>query len=77
MAVIVKLKVRTVGRSTTVVLPKELLRRLKVKRDRELFAVETDDGYLLTLHDPGVEKQLKVGRKFIGKHRETFRALAK
>ena len=72
-----KLKLRAVGTSTGVVLPKEFLHRLKVQKDDQLFAVETPEGYLLTPYDPEVEEQLKIGRKFMRKYRETFRALAK
>jgi hypothetical protein len=36
------------GTSTGVLLPKEMLVRLKVKKDDTLFAVETPEGYLLT-----------------------------
>ena len=72
-----RLKLRAVGTSTGVVLPKEMLARLKVKKDDTVFAVETPDGYLLTPYDPEVEKQLGVGREFMAQYRETFRALAK
>jgi putative addiction module antidote len=72
-----KLKLRAVGTSTGVVLPKEFLHRLKVEKDDHLFAVETPEGYLLTPYDPELEKQLDIGRKFMRKHREVFRALAK
>lgn len=72
-----KLKLRAVGTSTGVVLPKEFLNRLKVEKDDQLFAVETPEGYLLTPYDPEVEVQLKIGRKFMWKYRETFRALTK
>jgi putative addiction module antidote len=72
-----KLKLRAVGTSTGVVLPKEFLHRLKVQKDDQLFAVETPEGYLLTPYDPDVEEQLKIGRKIMRKYRDTFRALAK
>lgn len=72
-----KLKLRAVGTSTGVVLPKEFLHRLKVQKDDHLFAVETSEGYLLTPYDPDVEQQLRIGRKIMRKYRETFRALAK
>ena len=75
--IIMKLKLRSVGTSTGLVLPKEMLTRMKVHKDDELFAVETPDGYLLTPYDPDVEMQLEKGRKLMKKHRETFRALAK
>lgn len=72
-----KLKLRAVGTSTGVVLPKEFLHRLKVRKDDELFAIETPEGYLLTPYDPEIEEQLKLGRELMKEHRETLRALAK
>jgi putative addiction module antidote len=72
-----KLKLRSVGTSTGVILPKEALQRLRVQKGDELFAIETPDGYLLTPFDPEVEEQLKLGRELMKEHRETLRALAK
>ena len=72
-----KLKLRAVGTSTGVLLPKEMLVRLRVKEDDTLFAVETPDGYLLTPYDPEIEGQIEMGRDFMTKYRDTFRALAK
>jgi putative addiction module antidote len=72
-----KLKLRSIGTSTGVILPKELLSRLKVKKNDILFATETPDGYLLTPYDPEVEEQVKLGLEFMAKYRDTFRALAK
>jgi putative addiction module antidote len=72
-----KLKLRSVGTSTGVVLPKEFLHRLKVRKDDFLFAVETPGGYLLTPYDPELEEQLKLGREIMREHRDTLRALAK
>ena len=71
------LKLTAVGTSTGVVIPKEMLTRLKVTRGDTLFVVETPSGYLLTPYDPAVEEELKAGRKFMREYRETFRALAK
>jgi putative addiction module antidote len=72
-----KLKLRSVGTSTGILLPKEMLVRLKVKKDDSLFAVETPAGYLLTPYDPEVERQISECRKFMAKYRDTFKALAK
>lgn len=72
-----KLKLRAVGTSTGVLLPKEMLARMKVKKNDTLFAVETPEGYLLTPYDPELETQLNKGREFVSKYREAFRALAK
>ena len=77
MFIAMKLKLRAVGTSTGILLPKEMLVRMKLKKDDNLFAVETPEGYLLTPYDPEVERQLGKGREFMSKYRETFRALAK
>jgi len=73
----VKLKLRPVGTSAGIIVPKEMLVRLRVNMEDDLFAVETPDGYLLTPYDPEIEKQLKLGREFMAKFRNSFRALAK
>lgn len=72
-----KLKLRAVGTSTGVVLPKELLVTLKVKKGDELFVVETPGGCVLTPFDPDIEEQVRFGLEFMEKHRDAFRALAK
>lgn len=73
----VTLKLTAVGTSAGLVIPREMLTRLKVEKGDTLFAVETPEGYLLTPYDPEVEAQLKAGRRFMKKYRDTFKALAK
>ena len=70
------LKLRSIGTSTGVILPKQLLERLKLKKNDALFASETPEGYLLTPYDPEVERQVKLGLEIPKQHREVFRALA-
>ena len=72
-----KLKLRAVGTSTGILLPKEMLARLKVSKNDALFAVETPEGYVLTPYDPEVERQVSKGREFMAKYRDTFRALSR
>jgi putative addiction module antidote len=72
-----KLKITTIGSSAGVILPKEVLARLKVGKGDQLFVAETKDGYLLTPYDPSMEEQLEAGRDFMKEYRDTFRALAK
>ncbi|MBV8631944.1 MAG: AbrB/MazE/SpoVT family DNA-binding domain-containing protein, partial [Silvibacterium sp.] len=50
-------KVTTVGNSVGIVLPKEILARLNVKKGDTLYVTETPDGVQLTPYD---EKFLKV-----------------
>ena len=71
------LKLTAVGTSTGVVIPKEMLKRLKVERGDTLFVIETPSGYLITPYDPAVEEELRIGRQFMRDYRETFKALAK
>jgi putative addiction module antidote len=71
------LKLTTVGTSTGVVIPKEMLSRLKVGKGDTLYAIETAEGYLLTPYDPGIQEQLEAGQEFMREYRDTFEALAK
>ena len=71
-----RLKLRAIGSSTGVVIPKELLQRLKVNKGDSLLAVETADGYLITRYDPD-EDQLQIGLEFMAEYRDIFSVLAK
>ena len=71
------LKLTAVGTSTGVVIPKEMLKRLKVERGDTLFVIETPSGYLLTPYDPAVEEQIRLSQEIMRDYRETLRALAK
>lgn len=72
----VRLKLKSVGKSIAVILPKQFLRRLNVKKGDFLFAVETPEGCLLMPYDPEVAEDVKLGRRIMAKHRKTLRALA-
>ncbi len=51
-----KLKITTVGSSAGVILPKEVLARLKVEKGDQLTLVETANGYELSPYDPEFEE---------------------
>lgn len=71
------LKLTQIGTSTGAVLPKEMLARMKVEKGDALYALETQEGYLITPYDPTIADQLASGRKFMNRYRNTFKALAK
>ncbi len=71
-----KLKVTTIGNSAGVILPKELLARLRVEKGDELYALETPDGIKLTTYDPTLAKQMEVAEKVMRKRRTLLRKLA-
>ena len=73
----VKLKIRSVGTSAGVILPKDALTHLGVREGDELFLIETPNGYEVTPYDPEFEKQLESARKGMDAYKHTLRELAK
>jgi putative addiction module antidote len=71
------LKLTQIGNSVGVILPKEVLARLKLSKGDTLHLSETPDGIALTPYDPSFEEQIELGREFMREYRDTFRALAK
>jgi putative addiction module antidote len=71
------LKLTQIGNSVGVILPKEVLARLKLEKGDTLHVTETPGGIVLTPYDPGFDQQLEAGREFMREYRDTFRALAK
>lgn len=71
------LKLIQIGNSVGVVLPKEMLARLKVDKGDSLFVADTPEGVTLSPHDPTFEEQVELGREFMREYRDTFKALAK
>jgi putative addiction module antidote len=71
------LKLTQIGNSLGVILPKELLARLKLEKGDTVFVTEAANGVMLTPYDPALEEQLKLGREFMHEYRDTFHQLAK
>ena len=71
------LKLTQIGNSVGVILPKDVLSRLKLEKGDTVYVTETPDGFALTPLDPAFEQQLEIGRAFMREYRDTFRALAK
>ncbi len=72
-----KLKLTAVGNSTGVILPREVLARLKAEKGDTIFLTETPDGFRVTPYDAEFEKQMKIGRAVLKKRRTALRELAK
>ena len=73
----IALKVRKVGNSLGVVLPREALDRLKVEEGATLFLTDAPDGYRVTPYDPEFERQMALAEEGMAAYRNTLRALAK
>jgi putative addiction module antidote len=71
-----KLKITTVGNSAGVVLPKELLTRLRVEKGDELYVTELPDGIKLAPFDPEFARQMEVAERIMREDRDLLRKLA-
>lgn len=71
-----KLKITAIGNSVGIILPKELLARLRLEKGDELYALETKDGLRLTPYDKEFARQMELAEKIMHKNRELLRKLA-
>ena len=71
------LKLTQIGNSVGLILPKDVLARLKLVKGDTVYLTENPDGVTLTPFQPNFDEQLNAGREFMREYRDTFRALAK
>ena len=71
-----KLKITTVDNSAGIVLPKELLARLRLGKGDALYATELPDGIKLSPFDPKFANQMEVAERIMRKDRNVLRKLA-
>jgi putative addiction module antidote len=75
---VLELKLRKVGNSVGVVLPKEALARLSSKEGSTLVLTDSPDGgFRLTSNQADFGQQMKAAEDIIGRYRNTLRELAK
>ena len=73
-----KLKIRPIGNSLGVVLPRETLARLRVKNGDVLYLTEAPDSSMrVTPYDPAFEAQMRAAREGMDQYRNALRELAK
>ena len=71
------LKITSVGNSAGVLLPKELLAKLRVDKGDVLHVIETENGIELTPYDPEFDMQMAVAEDIMREDRDILRKLAK
>jgi putative addiction module antidote len=71
-----KLKITAIGNSAGVILPKELLARLRVEKGDALHAMELSDGIKLTPFDPELAAQMEVAEQVMRDRRVLLQKLA-
>ncbi len=74
----VAVKIRKIGNSLGVVLPKEALQAMNVTEGDTIYLTEAPEGSLrVTPEKPGFEEKMKVAESLMGRYRNAFRELAK
>jgi len=71
------LKLTQIGNSVGVILPKEVLARLKLEKGDCMYLTDTPDGVQLTPYNPEFEQQMNAARRLMKKRRNVLRELAK
>lgn len=72
-----KVKIRKVGNSYGLTLPKELLEKYNIKEGEELYVVESSRGFALTPYDPDFEEWANSFDKTIKKYKNALKELSK
>lgn len=71
-------KVRKIGNSLGITLPKEALHTLKVEEGETLYLTEGAQGSLIvTPEQPGFADKMKTAESLMGRYRNALRELAK
>ena len=71
-----KLKVTTVGNSTGIILPKEILEKLRVSKGDSLFVTETPNGIELSPYNEEFARQMEIAESIMREDRDVLRKLA-
>jgi putative addiction module antidote len=71
-----QLKITKIGNSLGVILPKELLAKLRVELGDSLFATEAPDGMRITASNPDFAAKMALAEKIMREDRDILRVLA-
>ena len=72
-----KLKITTIGASAGLILNKEVMTRLRVKKGDSLYLTEAPGGFRVTPYDPEFERQITAAEEIMHQDRDLLRALSK
>jgi putative addiction module antidote len=73
-----KIEIKRVGNSDGLILPRELMQRLDLKRGQQLHVTELAGGGLQLLpYDPDFERTMEAADEIMDEYRDTFAELAK
>ena len=72
----VKAKFTTVGTSTGIILPKEIMSLLHIEKGDTVTFVETPNGVEITAYNPEFEEEMTRARKVMDDYRNALKKLA-
>ena len=73
---ITTVKITSIGNSAGIILPKELLDKLRVSKGDTLTVTETPDGLNLNPYDEKVSRQMEIAERVMRDNRNMLRKLA-
>jgi len=71
------LKITKIGNSAGIILPKEVLARLRLSAGDSVHLTEAPDGIRLTACDPGFAAKMEAAEEIMREDRDILRELAK
>ena len=78
MAIRMKIEIKKIGNSDGLILPRDLMQRLDLKRGQQLHLTELAGGGFQALpYDPDFEKTMDIAEEIMDEYRDTLAALAK
>jgi putative addiction module antidote len=74
----VKIEIKRIGNSDGLILPRELMQRLDLRRGQQLHIVElAGGGFQVLPYDPDFEKTMEIAEEIMDEYRDTLATLAK
>ena len=71
------IKLRKIGNSVGIVLPKETLAKLKVREGETIYLTDARDGFRITPYNEEFEVQMNAAEKIMNEDRDILRELSK
>lgn len=72
-----RITMRRAGGSVSVTIPKDMAERYHMDVGEQAFAVETDQGVLVTPYDPNFERAMQIYERGAKQYRNALRELSK
>jgi len=69
-------KIRKVGNSSAVILPKEVMQRLNLQQGDEVSIIDSENGILLSPYNDKVNLQMELATKVMRENRNMLKKLA-